>query len=142
MRKKIIFCILFAVMLAALSSCSFGSKNNNNQKAHVHDYVGTVSKAANCREEGEMTYKCYGCGDSYTEVIPVSSEHDYKGKTTKEPTCAEPGERTYTCSVCGESYTEPIAATGNHITTSIWFSLSMNSLWRVTLPRWTSTGTN
>ena len=35
-----------------------------------HDYIGTVTKEPTTAAEGEMTYTCSRCGDTYTELIP------------------------------------------------------------------------
>ncbi|MDE7132399.1 MAG: hypothetical protein K2O65_11460, partial [Lachnospiraceae bacterium] len=35
-----------------------------------HDYTGTVTKEPTTSAEGEMTYTCSRCGDTYTEPIP------------------------------------------------------------------------
>lgn len=98
--------------------------------AHIHNYVGEVTKEPTCTEKGEKTYTC-DCGDSYTEEIPAKGhhfengectdcgekdpnhEHSYTETITKEPTCTEAGEKTYTCD-CGDSYTEEIPAKGHH----------------------------
>lgn len=98
--------------------------------AHIHNYVGEVTKEPTCTEKGEKTYTC-DCGDSYMEEIPAkghhyengectdcgekdpSHEHSYTETITKEPTCTEKGEKTYTCD-CGDSYTEEIPAKGHH----------------------------
>lgn len=98
--------------------------------AHIHNYVGEVTKEPTCTETGEKTYTC-DCGDSYTEEIAANGhhfekgectdcgekdpdhEHNYTEKVTKEPTCTETGEKTYTCD-CGDSYTEEISAKGHH----------------------------
>lgn len=42
---------------------------------HTYD-AGTVTKEATCTEEGEMTYTCTVCGDSYTEAI-FATGHSY-----------------------------------------------------------------
>ena len=98
--------------------------------AHIHNYVGEVTKEPTCTEKGEKTYTC-DCGDSYIEEIPAKGhhfengectdcgekdpnhKHSYTETITKEPTCTEAGEKTYTCD-CGDSYTEEIPAKGHH----------------------------
>ena len=84
---------------------------------HSHDDV-VVTREATCIEDGEMTYFCTGCSDSFTEPIPATGEHTYKSEVTKEATCVEAGEMTHTCTGCGDSYTEAIPATGEHTYTS------------------------
>ncbi len=105
---------------------------------------GTVTKEANCKEEGEMTYTCSGCG--YKKVEPIEKTDDHKfgnltavdgtnhkdtcsvcnkeiteahkfdgGKVTKKATCKEEGEMTYTCTGCGYKKVESIAKTEDHV---------------------------
>ena len=57
---------------------------------YTHDYQ-LISTA----ENGDKTYTCSNCGDTYTE----KHEHDYKLTSTKN------GDKTYTCESCGDSYT-------------------------------------
>lgn len=45
--------------------------------ALTHDYVGKVTKDPSCCEDGEMTYTCSICKNSYTEVIKATGNHDY-----------------------------------------------------------------
>ena len=69
---------------------------------------GTVTKAADCHHEGEMTYRCSECHEKRTEVIPMLEHQWDDGTITKEPTYTEPGEVKYTCSLCGDTRTEPV----------------------------------
>ncbi len=98
--------------------------------AHIHNYIGEITKEPTCTDVGEKTYTC-DCGDSYTETVDPTGhhykdgectdcgkkdpnhEHSYTETVTKEPTCTESGERTYTCA-CGDSYTELINPTGHN----------------------------
>lgn len=99
--------------------------------AHIHNYVGEVTKEPSCTEAGEKTYTCADCGDSYTESIDPTGhhyengecadcgekdpdhEHSYTEVITKEPTCTEAGEKKLTCS-CGDTRTETIPAKGHN----------------------------
>lgn len=81
----------------------------------AHTYESTVTTAPTCGAEGEMTYTCSACGDTYTESIPATENHRYASKVTIYPTCGDPGLMTYTCSGCGHRYTEFIVATGFHV---------------------------
>lgn len=80
-----------------------------------HSYDdGVVTTEATCTEDGEITYTCTVCGDTYTEAIPATGhDYDLDGVVTAEPTCTEDGAITYTCTVCGETYVEAIPATGH-----------------------------
>ena len=55
--------------------------------AHIHNYVGEVTKEPTCTEKGEKTYTC-DCGDSYTEEIPAKGHHFENGECTD---CGEIG---------------------------------------------------
>ena len=57
-----------------------------------HDYVGSETKAPSCTAEGETTYTCQNCGDSYTEAIEA------KGHTAG---AAADCENAQVCTVCG-----------------------------------------
>ena len=85
--------------------------------AHTWD-EGNITKEADCKETGVMTYTCHKCGATKTEDIP-RAEHTWdEGEVTTAPTCIKPGVRTYTCSVCKATRTEVIKATGHlHIET-------------------------
>ena len=74
---------------------------------HTHQYRSKVTKKATCTEDGEITYTCAECGDSYT-VTQSATGHNYVSEITKEPTCESEGIKTYTCSLCGDTYTEEI----------------------------------
>ena len=74
-----------------------------------HDWDnGTVTKAADCHHDGEMTYSCSKCQEKKTEVIPMLEHQWNDGTVTKEPTYTEPGEIKYTCSLCGDTRTESV----------------------------------
>lgn len=80
--------------------------------AHTWD-EGNITKEADCKETGVMTYTCHKCGATKTEDIP-RTEHTWdEGEVTTAPTCTKPGVRTCTCSVCKATRTEVIKATGH-----------------------------
>ena len=83
-----------------------------------HEHVegdGIVTKAATCKENGEMTYKCTICGEVVrTDVIAKTTEHSYNaGEITTAATCTATGVKTFTCTVCGETKTQEIEALGH-----------------------------
>ena len=65
-------------------------RNNDEYVApHVHNYVGVETTPATLNSIGTMTYTCDGCGDSYTEDIPmlegaVANVNGYKYATFAE----------------------------------------------------------
>lgn len=83
-----------------------------------HEHVegdGIVTKAATCKENGEMTYKCTICGEVVrTDIIAKTTEHSYNdGEITTAATCTTTGVKTFTCTVCGETKTQEIEALGH-----------------------------
>ena len=80
---------------------------------HYHVYTSVVTTPATCDSTGIRTYTC-ACGDTYTEVIPVSEGHQLVLTAGTEATCVTPGTATYTCLICGYTFTEEQPATGVH----------------------------
>ena len=89
-------------------SCSCGYTATT---AHAWD-KGSITKAATCTAEGEVTFTCATCSGQKTEAI-ASLGHSYEEVVTA-PNCTEAGFTTYTCSVCGDSYVgNEVAALGH-----------------------------
>lgn len=103
MKKKIKSISLSLALILMLSGC--GCK---------HEYSSIVSKKATCAEDGELTYTCSLCGNTYTEIEPKSNNHKYLATVLKEATCAETGEVQYVCEICGNSYSEDIPVSNKH----------------------------
>ena len=61
-----------------------------------HSYGYEITQEATCGADGEITYTCSVCGDSYTETIPVTG-HSFSYTYQNATTCLG------TCSVCGSS---------------------------------------
>lgn len=75
---------------------------------------GTVTKQANCKEDGNKKYTCTACKAEKTETIAKTNSHNWSGyKVTKEPTCTAPGTQTRTCLVCGKTESQSVPATGH-----------------------------
>ena len=72
-----------------------------------------MTKKATCEEEGETTYTCTRCKDSYTKPIAALGHEWDEGEITKEATCTEKGITTFTCDTCKETKEEEIAALGH-----------------------------
>lgn len=68
---------------------------------HTHSWESEITKEATCIEKGEITYKCTGCKETYTEGIPLT-EHDWNATDFIPATCKNIALTTFTCSVCGE----------------------------------------
>ena len=82
-----------------------------------HEYSQTVTKEPTCTTEGIMTFTCE-CGESYTQVIPMT-DHHYAAAVT-EPTCTTMGYTTHTCADCGHSYRDAyVDARGHECTVTV-----------------------
>ena len=102
-----------------------------------------MTKEPTCKDPGEKTYTCSGCGHTKTETVAKTETHTYgawtkvdnnthkhsctvcgkeessahawdNGKVTKEATCKDTGVKTYTCSACGHTKTETIPVSTTH----------------------------
>lgn len=80
---------------------------------HVHNYIETSKVEPTCTQEGSTTWKCEGCGESYTDPIPALG-HDYQITQQTDASCTEKGAIVYTCIRCNDSYTEEIPAKGHN----------------------------
>ena len=82
------------------------------------EFAGEVTRAATCKETGEMTYTCATCGASYTETIPVDETAHQWGEPVavegREPTCGADGAGIRTCGLCGKTEEVVMPATGQH----------------------------
>ena len=89
-----------------LYTCPCGaSYTDNYTDALGHNWdEGTVTLAPTEEQEGQMTYTCLRCGDTYIESIPKTEHtHAYIVEVV-EPTCTEQGYTSYYC-LCGGGYT-------------------------------------
>lgn len=97
------------------------SKNQSEQKpdtTHTHCYVCTVTKEANCQENGLITYNC-SCGESYTESTPKTNHSFGNTVNTKTTTCTEDGINSITCTICGLVETTTIKASGHNMVNGV-----------------------
>ena len=88
-----------------------------NREVAAHPYTSTVTKPADCGNDGVKTYTCPECGDSYTEVIPATGNHTYDNAC--DASCnvcggtREVADHVYTdacdadCNECGATRTAP-----------------------------------
>ncbi|MCD8006911.1 MAG: leucine-rich repeat protein [Oscillospiraceae bacterium] len=88
---------------AAIANETYNSTTNEVAiPATGHSYdSGVETKAATCGTDGEITYTCSVCGDSYTETIPATGEHEYVEDTVIDATCTENMKIGAFCHICG-----------------------------------------
>lgn len=79
---------------------------------HTHYYEAEITTPVTHIADGVKTFTCRCCGDSYTEILPKTTEHTYEAVVTL-PTCSEQGYRTMMC-VCGESYVTNYVSAVDH----------------------------
>lgn len=73
-------------------TCEYCGKTSGGTNDHY--YTSTTTKKATCSEEGEITYKCYYCGKTYTETTEKTNSHSWESATCTSPK---------TCKNCGET---------------------------------------
>lgn len=84
-------------------------KSNNNfytitaNPIHMSAKDTTITPAT-CTSDGERSFVCDNCNQTFTEVIP-SPGHDLTLKEHKAATCVEKGYDIHVCSVCKEEFT-------------------------------------
>lgn len=92
------------------SVCGYEEKSNHAWNS------GTITKAANCKENGAKKHTCIVCGAEKTTVISKTNNHNWGGwKITKQPTCTVAGTTTKTCSVCKKTENQKVNATGHNM---------------------------
>ena len=64
-----------------------------------HDHISQITKQVACETDGEKTFTCIRCGDTYTESIPATGHNDIV--TVVEPTCTADGYTEHKCKDCG-----------------------------------------
>ena len=64
-----------------------------------HDHISQITKQVTCETDGEKTFTCTRCGDTYTEAIPATGHNDIV--TVVEPTCTADGYTEHKCKDCG-----------------------------------------
>lgn len=104
------------------SGCNVVLEKGKTIAATGHDYHSEITRQPTTTAEGERTYTCVNCNDTYTETIPKlpeeEHEHNYTCTITREATCTQTGIKTYTCK-CGDSYTETIPKLNHKYTSSV-----------------------
>ncbi len=71
----------------------------------------TVTKAADCHNDGEEERECTVCGEKETKVIAAEEAHEWtEWVETKAATCTEDGEEERECTKCGDKEVNVIKA--------------------------------
>ena len=84
---------------------SLGNYRDSKILIHEHDYKVSDTVAATCVVARSETFKCAGCGDSYTKTYN-KAEHKYDLVSSVAATCIVASSETFKCSDCGDSYTK------------------------------------
>ena len=118
MRKKFLMVVCALSITFTLVACG----NNGNVEdtltpsttptetptstPHEHSYTSEVTKEATCESDGqgELTYTCSICGDTYTEETDRIDHCTDDIKVIQEATCSQVGIKTYSCIFCGREF--------------------------------------
>lgn len=77
-----------------------------------HDHISQITKQVTCETDGEKTFTCTRCGDTYTESIPATGHNDIV--TVVEPTCTADGYTEHKCKDCGRVVRSDVTKTLGH----------------------------
>ena len=81
------------------SKCEFAKLVKGNEFAE-HHYHSEITKEPTCSEEGEVTFRCEECADTYTRSIPVNKNaHHYVEHAESG------GVKTLKCDLCEDEKT-------------------------------------
>ncbi len=69
---------------------------------HTHTYTSTITAEPTCTTDGETTYTCTACGDTYTEPIPATGTHADADNDGKCDACEEMMVGPGHCKYCGK----------------------------------------
>ncbi|MCD7722828.1 MAG: hypothetical protein LUH82_02595, partial [Clostridiales bacterium] len=89
-----------------------------------HDYQvsddPTLTYAADCTTDGQITYVCSRCGETYIE-IDYATGHKWVEDEDKRvaSTCTTAGSATYVCSNCGETKTISLPTVSHQYTATV-----------------------
>lgn len=105
------------------NGCDATNKVTLNATGHKHadDDKGTVTKVADCKNEGEIKYTCINCGEPYTVVTDIDkTNHDTDGATVVKvvtaATCTKGGSEIRNCKTCGSAVEVTTDALGHDFT--------------------------
>ncbi|MBQ3146944.1 MAG: hypothetical protein IJB91_04365 [Oscillospiraceae bacterium] len=95
--KKVLAVLLLAVLLVSLCACTpkepvNATTGSTPAAACEHTYKEEVTKVETCQEEGEKTFTCTKCNDTYTEAIKTQAHIYLDADCTTAKTCVNCGE--------------------------------------------------
>lgn len=95
--KKVLAVLLLAVLLVSLCACKSNEEPNASTESKTaaaceHEYIEKVTKVETCQEEGEKTFTCTKCQDTYTETIKTQAHIYLDADCTTAKTCVNCGE--------------------------------------------------
>ncbi|MBQ7962811.1 MAG: hypothetical protein IJ289_09455, partial [Clostridia bacterium] len=81
-----------------------------------HDYVYSTTREATCSREGEITYTCSDCGDSYTESTGRTAHTPGDWQIITGATADTDGMKIRCCTVCGTETDRETIPAGTGVT--------------------------
>jgi len=81
-----------------------------------HDYVYSTTREATCSREGEITYTCSDCGDSYAEIIEKTAHTPGDWQIITGATADTDGIKIRCCTVCGTETDRETIPAGTGVT--------------------------
>lgn len=108
MKKKIVILLAFTFSFSMFAGCGNNATNSTadteaitaTETAHEHNYTETITLAATCETDGEATYTCDSCGDTYTEVIKATGHSFTNYVSNNDATYEADGTETAKCDNC------------------------------------------
>lgn len=112
MKRKLIICTLFAIMLSAFILPTDVRAYN----LCVHEWSDwEISIEPTCSWHGIRHRRCNKCHEYEYEDIPATGRHMWSNwEISSQPTCSHPGARMRRCSVCQEFQFESIPQNNLH----------------------------
>lgn len=99
LTKILILCLLCVFCALGFAAC----EEQGSDHTHIYDN-GVVIKQATCTEQGEQSFTCSICGESYTTSIPMTNHNPSSAveENRVEPTCTTAGgyDAVIYCSLC------------------------------------------
>ena len=96
-----------------------------------HDHVsdeGTVTRKADCGNEGEKIYHCRICGEVLRTEVLSKTEHIWEQwRTVSEPTAVQSGVKERVCSVCGSVQSQEVPRLQAYVKLNVSGTLPMKT---------------